>query len=145
MDASNQAKQYEREEPRFLDFPHLPNGTTRDGKPRLNRYSSVLTNDHDFPGAQAMLYAAGVPDRAAMKNYPHVGVASVWWEGNPCKINMELCLTQRKFLVLDLGKTVKDAVKKQEMLAWQYNTIGVSDAITMGGEGRRQARGPVQS
>ena len=32
-----------------------------------------------------MLYAAGVPDREAMKNSPHVGVASVWWEGNPCK------------------------------------------------------------
>ena len=43
------------------------------------------------------------------------------------------CLTQ----VLDLGKTVKDAVTKQGMLAWQYNTIGVSDAITMGGEGQR--------
>ncbi|EON69866.1 dihydroxy-acid dehydratase [Coniosporium apollinis CBS 100218] len=38
---------------------------------------------------------------------------------------------------MDLGKTVKDAVKKQGMLAWQYNTIGVSDAITMGGEGMR--------
>lgn len=34
---------------------------------------------------QAMLYAAGVPNREAMKNSPHVGVASVWWEGNPCK------------------------------------------------------------
>jgi dihydroxyacid dehydratase/phosphogluconate dehydratase len=38
--------------------------------------------------------------------------------------------------VLDLAKTVKDAVKKQGMLGWQYNTIGVSDAITMGGEGK---------
>jgi dihydroxy-acid dehydratase len=37
--------------------------------------------------------------------------------------------------VLDLAKTVKDAVQKQGMLGWQYNTIGVSDAITMGGEG----------
>lgn len=34
---------------------------------------------------QAMLYAAGVPDKRAMKNDPHVGIASVWWEGNPCK------------------------------------------------------------
>lgn len=39
--------------------------------------------------------------------------------------------------VLDLGKAVKVAVQKQNMLAWQYNTIGVSDAITMGGEGMR--------
>ena len=38
-------------------------------------------------------------------------------------------------LVLDLGKTVKESLQKQGMLAWQYNTIGVSDAITMGGEG----------
>lgn len=71
-----------------------------------------------------MLYAAGVPSREMMKNAPHVGIASVWWEGNPC--NMHL---------LDLGKAAKEAVLKQGMLAWQYNTIGVSDAITMGGEG----------
>jgi dihydroxy-acid dehydratase len=37
--------------------------------------------------------------------------------------------------VLDLAKTAKDAVQKKGMLAWQYNTVGVSDAITMGGEG----------
>lgn len=126
MDPSNQEKQREVEEPRFLDFPHLPNGVIQDGKLRLNRYSSTITKDHDFPGAQAMLYAAGVPDRESMKNSPHVGVAAVWWEGNPC--NMHL---------LDLGKIVKNSIQKQGMLAWQYNTIGVSDAITMGGEGMR--------
>ncbi len=71
-----------------------------------------------------MLYAAGVPDEQTMKTAPHVGIASVWWEGNPC--NMHL---------LDLGKEVKKAVINQGMLGWQYNTIGVSDAITMGGEG----------
>ena len=37
--------------------------------------------------------------------------------------------------VHDLGKIVKDSVQKQGMLGWQFNTIGVSDAITMGGEG----------
>ena len=71
-----------------------------------------------------MLYAAGVPDRDSMKNSPHVGNASVWWEGNAC--NMHL---------LDLGKTAKKAVSERGMLGWQYNTIGVSDAITMGSEG----------
>ncbi|KAL9065127.1 MAG: hypothetical protein Q9157_007584, partial [Trypethelium eluteriae] len=80
----------------------------------------------------AMLYAAGVPDERSMKKAPHVGIASVWWEGNPCK--RLLILTN---VVLELGKTVKDAVMKQDMLAWQYNTIGVSDAITMGNEGMR--------
>ncbi len=38
--------------------------------------------------------------------------------------------------VLDLAKIVKGAVQKQGMLSWQYNTIGISDGITMGGEGR---------
>lgn len=37
--------------------------------------------------------------------------------------------------MLDLGKAVKDAVQKQGFLAWQYNTIGVSDGITQGNDG----------
>ena len=98
MDPINIEKQYEPEEPRFLDFPHLPDDATNNGKPTLNRYSSTITKNHEFPGAQvcghisilvestkAMLYAAGVPSKEAMKSSPHVGIASVWWEGNPCK------------------------------------------------------------
>ncbi|KAL8971614.1 MAG: hypothetical protein Q9197_003188 [Variospora fuerteventurae] len=126
MDPANPRKQDEPEEPRFLDFPHLPDDASHNGQPLLNKYSSIITKGHAFPGAQAMLYAAGVPDQESMRTSPHVGIASVWWEGNPC--NMHL---------LELGKTVKAAVQKQNMLAWQYNTIGVSDAITMGGEGMR--------
>jgi dihydroxyacid dehydratase/phosphogluconate dehydratase len=37
--------------------------------------------------------------------------------------------------VLDLGKEIKKNVQNDNMLAWQYNTVGVSDGITMGGEG----------
>lgn len=77
-----------------------------------------------FSFSQAMLYAAGVPDEQAMKNSPQVGIGSVWWEGNPC--NMHL---------LDLAKTVKKAIIDKGMIGWQYNTIGVSDAISMGNEG----------
>lgn len=73
-----------------------------------------------------MLYAAGVPSKEAMKTQPHVGIASVWWEGNPC--NMHL---------LGLAKEIKKHVINDNMLGWQYNTIGVSDGITMGGEGMR--------
>lgn len=36
---------------------------------------------------------------------------------------------------MDLGRIVKRSVEKQNMLAWQFNTIGVSDGITMGSEG----------
>ena len=75
---------------------------------------------------QAMLYAAGVSSTAQMKTAPHVGIASVWWEGNPC--NMHL---------LDLAKEIKKSIQAQGFLAWQYNTVGVSDAITMGNQGMR--------
>ncbi|KAL9604232.1 MAG: hypothetical protein Q9219_000630 [cf. Caloplaca sp. 3 TL-2023] len=112
MDPSNPPKEDQPEEPRFLDFPHLPDGAVDNGKPMLNKYSSTITQGHAFPGAQAMLYAAGVPDRESMKKSPHVGIASH-------------------------ALTIKGAVQKRGMLAWQYNTIGVSDAITMGGEGMR--------
>ena len=54
-------------------------------------------------------------------------------------LQRSLGLTVRLVLVMDLAKTAKDAIQKQGMLAWQYNTIGVSDAITMGGEGRLQS------
>jgi len=43
------------EEPRYLNFPHLPDDATRDGQPVLNKYSTTITNDHDFPGAQVCL------------------------------------------------------------------------------------------
>lgn len=53
MDPSNLEKQDLPEQPRFLDFPHLPdNATDNDGRQRLNKYSSTITKDHDFPGAQ---------------------------------------------------------------------------------------------
>ena len=52
MDPQNLQKQREPEEPRFLNFRHLPDGTMRDGKLALNKFSSTLTNAHDFPGAQ---------------------------------------------------------------------------------------------
>jgi dihydroxy-acid dehydratase len=72
-------------EPRYIEFRCIEHGTLRDGKPVLNRWSSTVTKDHDFPGAQAMLYAAGVPNKEMMKTAPQVGVATMWWEGNPCK------------------------------------------------------------
>lgn len=91
---------------------------------RVLKYSHLQRGQFPANFSKAMLYAAGIPDKRTMKTSPQVGIASVWWEGNPC--NMHL---------LDLGKEVKKAVTNQGMLGWQYNTVGVSDAITMGGEG----------
>ncbi|KAH7307962.1 dehydratase [Stachybotrys elegans] len=104
----------------FLQYKCLPPGGN------LNRWSTVVTRGHDFPGAQAMLYGAGVKSREMMKTAPQVGVATVWWEGNPCNTHL-----------LDLGQIVKGALEKEGMIGWQFNTVGVSDAITMGGEGMR--------
>ncbi|BDD59379.1 hypothetical protein MPDQ_003051 [Monascus purpureus] len=74
----------------------------------------------------AMPFAAGIPDRDTLTKSLQVGIASVWWEGNPCNMHF-----------LDLGKTVKKAIADRGMIGWQYNTIGVSDGITMGTEGMR--------
>ncbi|KAL5329085.1 hypothetical protein ACEPPN_002594 [Leptodophora sp. 'Broadleaf-Isolate-01'] len=101
------------EKPRYIAFPSLEPGTVINGQQALNRWSHTVTREHDFPGAQAMLYAAGVPNREMMKSAPQVGIATVWWEGNPCNTHLH-----------DLGKIVKDAVHKQGMLGWQFNTIG---------------------
>lgn len=123
MEPVNRDKQQAAPKPedaRYLSFKHSQPGSG------LNKFSSTLTREHDFPAAQAMLYAAGVPSEKALKTFPQVGIASVWWEGNPCNTHL-----------LDLGKETKRAIEKQEMLGWQYNTVGVSDGITMGSEGMR--------
>lgn len=49
---SNAEKQKQPEELRYLDFPHAPDDAMKDRKPMLNKYSSIITRDHDFPGAQ---------------------------------------------------------------------------------------------
>lgn len=67
----------------FIQFRCLPPAESDAGP--LNRWSSVITRGHDFPGAQAMLYGAGVPDEKTLKTAPQVGIATVWWQGNPCK------------------------------------------------------------
>lgn len=53
-----------------------------------------------------------------------MGVSSVWFEGNPC--NMHL---------LDLAKEAKDGVVEEGMVGYRFNTIGVSDGISMGTSG----------
>jgi len=69
-----------------------------------------------------MLYATGL-DEADMQK-PQVGIASVWYEGNPC--NMHL---------LKLAEKVKEGMEKAGMVGLRFNTIGVSDGISMGTEG----------
>jgi len=69
-----------------------------------------------------MLYATGLKEGDMKK--AQVGIASVWFEGNPC--NMHL---------LDLAKTVKGGVQDSGLVGFCFNTIGVSDGISMGTDG----------
>ncbi|HEX7008432.1 MAG TPA: dihydroxy-acid dehydratase [Phycisphaeraceae bacterium] len=89
---------------------------------KLNPYSSRITQPASQGASQAMLYATGLRDEDLDK--PQVGIASVWYEGNPC--NMHL---------LDLAGEVKRGVAEAGMVGMRFNTIGVSDGISMGTDG----------
>jgi len=89
---------------------------------RLNKYSSHITQPKSQGASQAMLYAAGLQSEDL--NKPQVGIASVWFEGNPC--NMHL---------LNLAARVKEGVSAAGMVGLRFNTIGVSDGIAMGTDG----------
>lgn len=69
-----------------------------------------------------MLYATGLTPEDM--NKAQVGISSVWYEGNSC--NMHL---------LDLAAKVKEGVDEAGLIGMRFNTIGVSDGISMGTEG----------
>lgn len=91
-------------------------------KKKLNQFSQRVTQDISQGASQAMLYAVGMRTEDMQK--AQVGIASVWYEGNPC--NMHL---------LDLSAQVKKAVTDAGLVGLRFNTIGVSDGISMGTEG----------
>ena len=88
----------------------------------LNKYSSEITQPKSQGASQAMLYATGLSEQDMAK--PQVGIASMWFEGNPC--NMHL---------LQLAEKVKEGVAAAGLVGLRFNTIGVSDGISMGTEG----------
>lgn len=88
----------------------------------LNKYSSKITQPKSQGASQAMLYATGMTDE--QMNQPQIGIASVWYEGNSC--NMHL---------LDLAAKVKEGMAPAGLVGLRFNTIGVSDGISMGTTG----------
>lgn len=90
----------------------------------LNRFSRHVTQPKSQGGSQAMLYATGLTQGDLEK--AQIGIASMWYEGNPC--NMHL---------LKLAGQVKAGVQAADLVSMQFNTIGVSDGISMGTEGMR--------
>ncbi len=88
----------------------------------LNKFSSRVTQVKSQGASQAMLYGTGMTEDDM--NKPQVGICSVWYEGNTC--NMHL---------LDLAEKVKEGVTAAGLIGMRFNTIGVSDGISMGTEG----------
>jgi dihydroxy-acid dehydratase len=89
---------------------------------QLNKFSSHITQPKAQGASQAMLYGTGLTP--ADMDKAQVGIASVWYEGNTC--NMHL---------LDLAAKVKEGVVAADLVGMRFNTIGVSDGISMGTDG----------
>lgn len=88
----------------------------------LNKYSKTLTQDETQPGSQAMLYAIGMTEEDMSK--PQVGIASTGYDGNPCNMHLN-----------GLAAQIKSNVNNNDMVGLIFNTIGVSDGISMGTTG----------
>ena len=93
-------------------------------KMELNKYSKRITQDDTQPAAKAMLHAIGLTKEDLQK--PFVGIASTGYEGNPCNMHLN-----------DLAKEVKKGTQNVDLVGLIYNTIGVSDGISMGTPGMR--------
>lgn len=89
---------------------------------QLNRYSARITQPRSQGASQAMLYGTGL--KPADMDKAEIGISSVWYEGNTC--NMHL---------LQLADKVKEGVESAGLVGMRFNTVGVSDGISMGTEG----------
>lgn len=88
----------------------------------LNKHSRRLTQDESQPASQAMLYAVGLNDEDM--NKPQIGIASTGYDGNPCNMHLN-----------NLAAEIKKEANKSGSVGLIFNTIGVSDGISMGTSG----------
>ena len=88
----------------------------------LNKHSSRLTQDESQPASQAMLYAVGLTDDDMKK--PQIGIASTGYDGNPCNMHLN-----------NLAVEIKKEANNSGSVGLVFNTIGVSDGISMGTSG----------
>jgi dihydroxy-acid dehydratase len=89
---------------------------------KLNRFSARITGPRAQGASQAMLYGTGLTAEDMGK--AQVGISSVWWEGNTCNMHLN-----------DLAARIKEGVQAAGLVGLRFNTIGVSDGISMGTEG----------
>ena len=88
------------------------------------RHSAALTDGPDRAAARAMLKAVGFTDEDLAR--PLVGVATTWIETMPCNLN------QRR-----LAESVKSGIRAAGGTPMEFNTISVSDGVSMGTEGMK--------
>ena len=88
----------------------------------LNRYSARITQPRSQGASQAMLLGTGL--QPADLDKPQVGIASMWYEGNTCNMHLDR-----------LAAAVREGVQAAGMVGMRFNTIGVSDGISMGTDG----------
>jgi dihydroxy-acid dehydratase len=102
----------------------IPAPTTGDTQmtTKLNRISQRITQPKAQGASQAMLYATGLTE--ADMDKAQVGISSVWYEGNSCNMHLN-----------DLAAKVKEGVVAAGLVGMRFNTIGVSDGISMGTDG----------
>ena len=100
---------------------NLPYGRPTDG---AKRHSHALTDGPDRAPARAMLKAIGFTDEDLAR--PLVGVATTWIETMPCTYN------QRR-----LAEFVKEGIRAGGGTPMEFNTIAVSDGVSMGTEGMK--------
>ena len=88
----------------------------------LNKYSARVTQPRSQGASQAMLYGIGLSDADLQK--PQVGICSMWYEGNTCNMHLDRLAAQ-----------VKEGVQAASLVGLRFNTIGVSDGLSMGTDG----------
>ncbi|RLT15419.1 MAG: dihydroxy-acid dehydratase [Planctomycetota bacterium] len=88
----------------------------------LNRYSSRITQPRSQGASQAMLLGTGL--QPADLDKPQIGIVSMWYEGNTCNMHLD-----------KLAAKVREGVLAAGMVGMRFNTIGVSDGISMGTDG----------
>jgi dihydroxy-acid dehydratase len=91
----------------------------------INKFSCEITQKKERGAAQAMLYSLGLTKNDM--NKAQVAVASMWYSGNPCNSKLNI-----------YSDAISSSIQRSDkMIPMQFNTIGVSDGISMGTPGMR--------
>lgn len=93
----------------------------------MNKFSRIITQSKSQGASQAMLYALGLSRKDMNKS--QIGISSVWYDGNPCNVHLN-----------QFSKSIQENINShpsKQMLGFRFNTIGISDGISMGTDGMK--------